>query len=253
MKPKFIVLNLVLVAGVAGIAWKGKENWDASQVKRRTTLQVVTKPAPVPAMVPTPTPEAAAAAKYIDVAQKNLFSKDRNPQVIIDPPKAPEPPKPMPKLPVVYGVMPLPSGVKALMADQKGGASAAVKVGDAVGEFKVLALDTKRVTFGWTDKEITRNIDDLLDRNGPDAPAEAAAAAPAAGQQRPAAAAAANRPAAGPPPTSLAKNVEIGDGVGPSVKSCNGDTSPAGTVVDGYKKVYETNPFGQVCRWVKLP
>ena len=50
------------------------------------------------------------ATKYNDVAQKNLFSKDRNPQVIIDPPKPPDPPKPMPKLPVVYGVMGLPSG-----------------------------------------------------------------------------------------------------------------------------------------------
>lgn len=248
MKPKFVALNLMLLAGVAGIAWKGKQNWDASQVKRRTTLQVVTKPAPVPPMVADPVPEAATATKYIEVAQKNLFSKDRNPQVIIDPPKAPEPPKPMPKLPVVYGVMPLPSGVKALMADQKGTVGSSVRAGDSVGEFKILALDTKHVTFGWNDKQVTRNIDDLLDRSGPETEGAAANGAAPAAQRS--AAPAANQPA-GPPPASLTKNVEIGDGTGPSVKACSGDTSPAGTIVDGYKKVIESTPFGPACRWVK--
>jgi hypothetical protein len=34
------------------------------------------------------------------------------------------------------------------------------------------------------------------------------------------------------------------------VKLCNpGDTSPAGAVVDGYRKVVTRTPFGEVCRW----
>jgi hypothetical protein len=39
--------------------------------------------------------------------------------------------------------------------------------------------------------------------------------------------------------------------ISPPVKNCQaGDTSPAGTVVDGYKKVIEQTPFGRACRWI---
>jgi hypothetical protein len=35
------------------------------------------------------------------------------------------------------------------------------------------------------------------------------------------------------------------------MKACQpGDTSPAGTVVDGYKKIVEQTPFGPACRWI---
>jgi hypothetical protein len=39
--------------------------------------------------------------------------------------------------------------------------------------------------------------------------------------------------------------------ISPPVKNCQaGDTAPAGTIVDGYKKVIEQTPFGAACRWV---
>lgn len=254
MKARLAILNILLVLGVAAVAWKAKSMHDDSEAKRNATLHVPVKPTVVPPVVHTPKPEAATPAKYNDVAQKNLFAKDRNPQVIIDPPKPPDPPKPMPKLPVVYGVMGLPSGVKAVMSDHSGGASSVVKTGDSIGDFKVLALDLKKVTFEWNDKQVTKNIDDLLDRAGPkDQAGNAVAAAPA---PVPAAGVATissepNRagPEVKPNPT---RGVEIGAAGSPSMRSCApGDTTPPGTVVDGYKKIAETNPFGTVCRWVK--
>lgn len=237
-----IALNLALLACVAGIALKGKENWDASRAKRNATLHVAVKPAAVPPIVAVPKPEAASAIKYGDVAQKNLFSKDRNPQVVIEAPPPPEKPKPMPKLPVVYGVMGLPSGVKAVMAEQSGSGTSVVKVGDTVGEFKVMALNTKQVTFDWNGKAVTKGIDELLDRSGPPTPGQPGVAV-SAPQPTPAA------PQSKPDPL---KGVEIGDGVGPSVKACKaGDSSPPGSIVDGYKKVVEATPFGPACRWIK--
>ena len=257
MKPKFVALNLLLLLGIAGVTWQGKVRWDEAEARRRATFNVVVKPHPVPPAISLPRPETASAQKYNEVAQKNLFSKDRDPNVVIDPPKAPEPPKPMPKLPVVYGVMGLPSGVRALMAEKSGDAAAAVRTGDSVGEFKVLALDMKKVTFEWQDKQITKNIDDLVDRAGPQdraaaagpvgtAPAGAAplAAGPALPRQAPAANTA--------PPANLASNPDVGGGgTGPAEKACGSDNSPAGTVVDGYKKVIVPTPFGPSCRWLK--
>lgn len=41
--------------------------------------------------------------------------------------------------------------------------------------------------------------------------------------------------------------------IGGGVKACvPGDDSPAGTVVDGYKKVIEATPFGTACRWIAV-
>ncbi len=85
--------------------------------------------------------------------------------MIIDPPKV-EVPKPMPPLPVVYGVLGLPSGTKAIMAEKQGGAGKSVHEGDTVGEFKIVSLDPKNVVFDWDGKQISRKIDDLIDRSG---------------------------------------------------------------------------------------
>jgi hypothetical protein len=55
------------------------------------------------------------------------------------------------------------------------------------------------------------------------------------------------KPAAAASPDSQKTDRQIS----PPVKNCKpGDTSPAGTVVDGYKKVIEQTPFGAACRWV---
>ncbi len=80
--------------------------------------------------------------------------------VIVDPPKI-EKPKEMPPLPVVYGVLALPSGTRAIMAKNKSEPGIPVHEGDAIGEFKIVALDTQNVTFEWDGKEIARKIDDL--------------------------------------------------------------------------------------------
>src|SRR6202789_2093084 len=135
---KLIAVNVGLAAALALIAWQGRVRWVEAKAERHANLNLPIRHIIPPRPVPEAKPEGVQAAKYADVATKNLFSKDRNPTVIVDAPKV-EPPKVMPPLPVVYGVLTLPSGTKAVMSERAGTASRPVHVGDAIGDFKVLA------------------------------------------------------------------------------------------------------------------
>jgi hypothetical protein len=192
-------------------------------------------------MIPAQKPDEVQAAKYADVATKNLFSKDRNPTVIVEAPKV-EAPKVMPPLPVVYGVMTLPSGTRAIMAERAGAASRPVRAGDAIGDFKVLAMDSRKITFEWDGKPLERTLDELQDHSGG---AAAGAAANVAGPAVP------PPPAPSGPPTSASFGQEIGTPDAPARACKPNDNSPPGTVVDGYRKTGVATPFGNMgCSWV---
>ncbi|HVW08008.1 MAG TPA: hypothetical protein VHC90_05470 [Bryobacteraceae bacterium] len=245
-KSKLIALNAALAAGLALVVWQGAEAWKDAQAQRKATINVPVKTITPPPMTPAKKPDAVQAANYADVASKNLFSKDRNPTVVVDPPKV-EPPKVMPALPVVYGVLGLPSGVKAIMAERPGAQSKPVQAGETIGEFKILALDLRKIKFEWEGREIDRNLDELADRS-------ATPAATAAGN------ALANQgPAVPPPPapqssqpTSASLGADSGTPEAPSRNCVAGDSSAIGSVVDGYKKTGVATPFGTMgCKWVK--
>jgi hypothetical protein len=243
LKPRIIALNVLLVLAIGAIVWQARVHWDEWQIKRRSNLNVVVKPVAPPALTPVPKPETPPAAKYIDVATKDLFSKDRNPVVVPDPPKVEKVVKVMPSLPVVYGVLGLPSGTKAIMAEKAGGVSKPVHQGDTIGEFKIAALDSQNVTFDWDDKQISRKIEDLIDRSNAD---QSAGGQPGPAVQPRAAAPIQN---SAPPVAAKDLGVEVG-APGQSQRACQpGDNSPAGTVVDGYRKTIVPSPFGSMCRW----
>ena len=239
MKPKLILLNVLLVAALGAIGWQARNQWNQAKAIRSNNLNVRVTPAAAPPLTPAPKPDAAPAMKYAEVATKDLFSKDRNPTVVIEPPKV-EAPKKMPPLPVVYGVLGLSSGTKAIMSEKAGLAGKSVRAGDTIGEFKIAALDPEMVIFDWDGKQISRKIEDLIDRTG-GAPAggAAAAGAPAAVQQ------------ASAPPIVAGPGKEV---PGQASRPCvPGDSSPPGTVVGGYKKNGTRTPFGVMgCSWVPV-
>lgn len=245
MKLKFIALNILLLVALGAIAWQERSSWKQAQAKRESNLAVKVKPLPAPPTAPVPKPDPVPATKYADVATKDLFSKDRNPNVVIDPPKI-EAPKIMPPLPVVYGVLGLPSGTRAIMSENKGAASRSVHAGDTVGEFKIALLDPQNVTFDWDGKQISRKIEDLIDRsNGPGAAGAQSATVQASG---PAVVAAAPLP---PPAANVPAG--IGKDTGGGIHAClPGDTSPSGTVVNGFKKSSVPTPFGPICNWTPV-
>lgn len=249
MRPKLIALNGLLLCALAVVAWQARLRWEEAQTLRRTTVNVPVKVLPPPPIAPAPKPDAAVATKYADVAEKNLFSKDRNATVIVDPPKV-EIPKPMPPLPVVYGVMGLPSGTKAIMSEKAGAPSTTIRSGDSLGEFKIAALDTQNVTFEWNGKQITRKIDDLIDRSS----SQTATGQPAAAAAAPSGPAVARAPSPPPPaaPSRPATSADLGESTTNATRAVKpGDTSPVGSMVDGYKKTCITTSFGTQCQWIK--
>jgi hypothetical protein len=173
----------------------------------------------------------------LQVAQQMVFSRDRNPDVILDPPAPPPPPKPMPPFPVAYGVMNLGGGPTAILSEKAGAEHHGYRAGEKIGEFKLVALNNHEIVLEWEGKYVKKTIEELADRRPivQEKPAEAPqAAAPAATQI-----------------TSVAEPKGPGTtDMGKSSRACvPGDTSPPGTVQNGLKKVVSKTPFGESCRW----
>jgi hypothetical protein len=249
LKPKLIVLNLLLAAGVFTVVWQARVRVQLAHAERQANLNVRIATVKPPSVTAVPKPDAPAAVMYAEVANKNLFAADRNPTVVIDPPKV-EAPKPMPALPVVYGTMGLPSGTKAIMAQKAGDPSKSVRTGDTIGDFKVVALNSEKVTFEWEGKQVEKRIEDLIDRSntptaagvnrGPAAPAAPAAVAASPGR------------GPGDGSNGAAASGRPGAELSPTERACSGDAAPTGSVVDGYRKQFTPSPFGAInCRWIK--
>jgi hypothetical protein len=236
---RLLLWNFLLAVGATAGIYELHREWTETRAQEEAVL--LRRPVQ-PKVDATPLPAKPApfqAVTYSEVAQKTLFAKDRNPNVEPPPPPAPPPPPPpMPALPKMYGVLGLPSGPVAIMAERSGAPQNKVRVGDSVGEFKLAKLDTQHITLQWKDKTVEKSVDELLDRAPvPAAPEPARAAAVAA--------------APAPAPTGAPQfGVEIG-AAGHSVRACKPDDStPPGTTLEGYKKSVEHTPFGDACRWL---
>jgi hypothetical protein len=254
LKPGLAILALALIVASGAITWRGRVEWRRARAQR-ANLHAPVKSAPIPPVAAAPAPETPQAVKYADIANKNLFSKDRNPNAIVEPPKPAEVKK-MPPLPVVYGVLGLPSGTKAIMAVKAGDPSRPVRAGDTVGEFKILALDTRGITFDWDGKQISKPVDQLIDRSTPTQsapnPPPPSPAPPPAGGLAPV------NPPSQQSAVNTASNPKLGKELGApgsSVRGCvAGDSAPAGTIADGYRKQVVAGPFGigSQCSWVPV-
>src|SRR6202035_3233990 len=95
------------------------------------------KPVPPPPITNPPAAEPVRAAGYIDIAQKDLFSKDRNPTVVVEAAPAPAKP-PMPKLPLFHGLVDLGDGPMAIMSDGAKAPHRDYQPGDKVGAFTLV-------------------------------------------------------------------------------------------------------------------
>jgi hypothetical protein len=236
-----VLLNILLVAIAAWLVWMVRENWihesaKESQFLRQSAKEAKTTPAPA-----TPVAPKTSAGDYLDVAQKTLFSKDRNPNVVVEPPPPPPaapPPKPVPPLPVYYGQMNLVEPLIVLSTERSEQKS--YRKGDTVGNFKLLAFDRDTITLEFDDKELKHDLTELAPKAGAPAPQPVVvAAAPAA----PAV-------ALGASTAKGADNPSIGVDMGAGYHGCvAGDNSPSGTVVNGYVKRITTGLMGQSCHW----
>jgi hypothetical protein len=212
-----------------------RAHWLQSRAQHLATLAKAARPGvqlPPPSPVP---PEPAVPANYLEVAQKTLFSKDRNPNVIIEvaPAPPPKPEEPPPPRPAYFGQMGFGEPVALLSGDK--GAQKGFRVGDKVGPFKLVAFNRETITFEWQGKTLEYPLEELKPK-GP--------AAQAAAQAAPAVVSAS--PVIGIP---NANNSPLGT-VNGEIRSCvPGDQTPAGTIKDGFRKVVTPGPFGPSCLW----
>jgi len=235
VKRKLLWANLALLAlGTSAVVHLRRE-WIDARAREHDVLHMRVPPAPAPPLAPLRPIEPVKAAGYNDIAQKMLFSKDRNAVVVVEPPPAPKP-IPMPPLPLFHGLMDLGDGPIAIMSMGPKGPHRDYQPGDTVGPFKLVAVNNDELVLEWEGQTVTKKVDEILDRGSgaPPAPGPPAAAATAAP----------------PPPVVARAPAAPGGDLSPGIKGCQpGDTSPAGTVADGFRKVIKPTPFGARCFW----
>jgi hypothetical protein len=298
---RMVLLNLALLALVGALGWVLRANWLEAQARERAVLRRRVAPRAVLAPPSIPGVQAAAPAEYIDVANKMLFSKDRNPIVVVEPPKpAPEPV--MPALPSYSGQMSI--GEPVIFLSVAKDVQHSYHAGEQVGDFKLASFDQDNIVLEWKGKTVERKLEDLrvkqiLAQAGAGAGATTGSGAaqvpvpvmprpsfPAPGYPRPvnspdnantglsvvAAPAASSTssstaaPSLGPAsPTTSLSGSKAGDSNNASDASDDGmfgavlpggrracvptDTSSAGTVHSGYRKVQAMSIFGASCDW----
>ncbi len=235
MKRKLLLLNLVLVALLAYAGWQLRQSWLAARAREAAELNRKLRPSAPPPFSALPASPPVSPGGYADIAQQMLFDRSRNPNVPVEAP-APPPPKPMPPLPVYHGQMNIGSGPMAILSLTAGGAHEVVRPGESIGQFKVVDVNSEEIAFEWDGKIVRQKVETLIDRT----PVATAVASAAVRTEQPA-----------PPPVSVPKT-PTGPGVdtGRGFKTCDAnDSTPAGAVVDGYRKVVSATPFGESCRW----
>ena len=249
MNRKVMLLNLALLALAGILIWQLHLRRQVASAHERAVLL---KDGHGQALLAPPAPEPVppvAPAEYIDSVQKMLFSKDRNPNVIVDPPPPPKPapaPPPMPALPHYFGQMHFGGPPVVVLSSATANDQKSYGVGEKIGEFTVVAFDQETITFDWDGKQVERNLADLRPKEA-QLPQQAAAPPPQPAQSGSMVAIGAGTTANKPPPA-------VGADMGGGFHACTNpdDGSPSGTVVGGYRKVINQGLMGKSCYWEQM-
>jgi hypothetical protein len=235
LNRKLLILDVVLaaVAVYAGFQFRGQ--WLAVKAREAAILNQKPNPSPPPQFAPLATAPPVLSAGYAEIAQKLLFDRSRNSTVVVEVPPPP-PPKPMPPLPVYHGMMNIGDGPAAILSVNASSPQMEIHPGEMIGPFKLVDVTTQEIALEWDGKVIRKTVDEILDRATREVVAEANTPGPAA-------------PA---PAVVQAVKAPLGPGedTGRGYKVCMpNDSTPDGSVVDGYRKVSIATPFGAACRW----
>jgi hypothetical protein len=280
------LLNLALLALAGTLVWTLRANWIQAKARERAVLQRKIAAKVVLAPPPLPTVKAVAPGDYIDVAGKMLFSKDRNPTVVVEPPKPPPEPV-MPALPSYHGQMAIGEPV-ILLSMSSNAVQRSYHAGDQVGDFKLVSFDENRIDLEWNGKNVERKLEELRPKDTAVAGAQAgkpaaSASAAAATPSRPVSSLDHPSPVTAAAPvsntsasatltpskvtslsgsSSAANNSSSGDSSGDSTfgpllpsgdRAClPTDNSAVGTVHSGFMKVQSVGIFGASCSWTEV-
>ena len=231
---RLFLLNVLLLAGIAMATLKLLELRDETARREELVHASAPKLPQAKGTSAVPPPERTVAANYLDIATRLLFSKDRNPTVIIAPP----PVKQIPAFPLAYGVLMMADPPIIMMAPKKGDGQKGYRAGERIADFKIVNFDSRTIVFEWDGQKFTKNIQELVDRDAQSAAllnrqntAPEAAAAPAASGQV----------------LSSSGSSALGPGIdtGGGIRAClAGDSAAPGSVSDGFRKIVSETPFG---------
>lgn len=241
MNRKLLLLDIVLLAIVVYAGTQFRDMYNSAKAREAAQQRVKVRPVPpppIPQAVPDP---PVMATHYAKIAQQLLLDKSRTPDVPIELPPPPPPPPPMPALPVYHGMMDFgdAEGPIAIMSVAAGKPHKAIHPGETIGEFKLLAVSRDGIDLEWRDQKVHKRLEELLDRSH-NAVAQAEPTPIPGGYATP-------PPPREPPkpPAQYGPGNQAGD-----VKRCiENDTTPPGTVVDGYRKIEKPGMFGKSCYW----
>ncbi|HTS27413.1 MAG TPA: hypothetical protein VMH81_16160 [Bryobacteraceae bacterium] len=235
MNRKLLLLDLVLVGVVAWMGIQFRNEWRAARAREAAAIEGRPKPLPNPPFTPLPAEPPVMASGYVNIPDKMLWDRSRNSTVVVEVPPPP-PPKPMPALPVYHGMMTLGGSTTAFFSLTAEAPHQGLHVGDTIGQFKLLSVNSDEIDLEWDGQTVRRTVAEL--RGHPVAPAPQAAAEV--------------RTETPPPVTAAPPPVKSGPGEMTAFgsKTCSvNDGNADGTVIDGFKKVVHTNPFGTNCTW----
>lgn len=242
MNRRLLLLNLALIALAASLGWLLREHWLEAQAHERAISEqaarrkiVLTPPLVMP-------PKPVTPAEYIDVASKMLFAADRNPNVIVEPPKPPPPPPPMPALPAYYGQMRI--GEPVVILSNATTPQKSYHTGEKIGPFEIVSFNLEKIAFKWNDKTVERKVEELMPKEAPPELTQPVGTAQPQQSQTQA------KSLGGSSDLGNKTDSVIGVDMGASNHACvPGDTSPAGTIVSGMKKVMTRSLMGMSCYW----
>jgi hypothetical protein len=236
MKQKLLLLDIALVAIVAAAGFQIRAQWKQNKAREQAKLHKPLQPVKVQPPPPVPKQPDVVPVNYFNIAEKMLFDPSRNSVVAPPPPPPPPPPKPMPPLPVYHGMMNIGTGNIAILSLNAGSPHQPVRPGEPFGQFTVVDVNSNGITFEWEGQRIYKDADELSDRANVERNQQA-------GDSRPAAPAVAAAPPP-PPKAGPGEATQFGNRI------CRMDDGVAeGAVVEGYRKVVFTTPFGKSCAY----
>ena len=233
MKQRLLLLNILLLIAVAAAAMHLRSLVAEADKRHAIVLdKYPLPPAPVrPALLPLV--GVVAPEAYGETIQRLVMARDRNPIPEPPPPPPPEkviPEKPMPSLPLAYGVFSIGDAPLVMLSDKRGGSQKGFRVGDQIGEFKLLGFNNTQIQFEWDGRVVTRSMEELRDKQGSVVEQAVAAA---------------------PPPASSNSSSVIGAGEKkPEVPVSNGEPTTQATVQGDTVKFVRPGPFGNYT-WTK--
>ncbi|MBI4464610.1 MAG: hypothetical protein HY647_07890 [Acidobacteria bacterium] len=225
------LLHVGLALAALLLGWRLVAEWRrTNQSRYATPAQLQLASATLrPAISSNPTPLATG-----EIVAKNLFSPDRNSDLA-----QPEPLKPVPPPPVVFGTMNLGQHYEALMAEGAGGGSRAfrrVRTGEQIGDYRVIEIRDNQVEVEFQGQKTTLDVYQSaksVPRQQTSTPAAAAPVVETAGSASP-------QPAASsPPPPTVSSPTSSGSGAGTAP-----DPHTRVTIEGNRRRVERQTPFG---------